>query len=138
MADANPNGRPTEMTPETITKLESIFAIGGTDKEACAYANIGTSTLYNYQQRNPNFVERKEQLKEKPFIKARLTIVRALEDPHHAQWFMERKRKAEFALRSEITGADGKNIVFMPAELLEKHGIKSNNSNAIPESDSKR
>lgn len=124
------------MTPDTITKLESIFAIGGTDKEACAYANIGMQTLYNYQIANPEFVDRKEALKEKPFIKARKTIIDSLNDPHHAQWFMERKRKHEFAQRSELTGAEGKAIVFMPPELLDRHGLTNDNTDSSSKPDS--
>lgn len=99
------------MTPETISKLEQVFAIGGTDKEACSYADISHQTLYKYQEEHPEFTERKEMLKEKPFIKARQTIVKALEDPKDAQWFMERKRKDEFANRHELTGEGGKDLI---------------------------
>jgi len=35
------------------------FLISGTDEEACLYAGIGMSTLYNYQKENPVFQERK-------------------------------------------------------------------------------
>lgn len=59
-------GRPTVMTPEIIAKLEYIFALGGTDKEACLYADIGLETLYNYQRNHPEFAERKALLKETP------------------------------------------------------------------------
>lgn len=100
-------GRPTDMTPDTINKLEQVFAIGGTDKEACSYADISHQTLYNYQEKYPEFVERKEMLKEKPFIKARQTVVKALDNPHDAQWYLERKKKQEFSVRSELTGANG-------------------------------
>jgi len=100
-------GRPTLMTQETIDKLEYIFAMGGTDKEACSYANISHQTLYNYQNAYPEFVERKEHLKEKPFIKARTTIVDSLDQPQYALEFMKRKKKDEFSDRSELTGKDG-------------------------------
>lgn len=100
-------GRPTIMTPEIISKLEEVFAIGGSDNEACFYAGIGKSTLYNYQQEHPEFLERKEALKERPILKARQTIVKGLEEADNAKWFLERKVKKEFASRSEITGANG-------------------------------
>jgi len=103
-------GRPTVVTPETIGKLEEVFAIGGTDEEACFYADIGTSTLYNYQQANPLFVERKEALKQRPFLKARQTFVKALEDPHYAVEYLRRKKKAEFSDRIEMTGAEGRDL----------------------------
>jgi hypothetical protein len=30
-------GRPTDMTTETVNKLEEVFAIGGTDEKTCFY-----------------------------------------------------------------------------------------------------
>jgi hypothetical protein len=89
------------MTVETINKLEEVFAIGGSDKEACFYAGISHQALYDYQTKHPEFTERKDMLKEKPFLKARQTIVKALDNPKDAQWFMERKRSTEFGEKTE-------------------------------------
>ena len=89
-------GRPDIITPEIIGKLEEVFAIGGSDLEACFYAGIGKTTLYNYQNVHPDFVERKEMLKEKPILKARQTVVKSLDDPDMALKYLERKRKSEF------------------------------------------
>lgn len=79
------------MTPETLNKLEEVFALGGSDKEACFYAGISHQTLYNYQENNPEFVERKEALKETPILKARRTVVKSLEEPNSAWRMLERK-----------------------------------------------
>lgn len=107
-----PMGRPTKMTPETVKKLEEAFAIGASDGEACFYADISKPTLYAYQDQNPDFLNRKEALKERPVLLARQTVLKAMEtDPQTARWFLERKRKAEFAARQEITGKDGEAIV---------------------------
>ena len=106
----NKVGRPTVMTPDTINKLEEIFAIGGTDKEACFYADISHQTLYDYQEEHPEFIERKESLKDLPILKARRTIVESLEKPDEAKWYLERKKKVEFSPRQEMTGADGKDL----------------------------
>lgn len=85
-------GRPTVMTPETIDKLEEVFALGGTDKEACLFANIGMSTLYKYQEEFPEFVERKAALKETPVLQARRTVVESLKKDVNSAWRMvERK-----------------------------------------------
>ncbi len=94
-------GRPTVMTPETLHKLESVFAIGGTDMEACFFAGISPQTLYNYQADNPDFIERKEMLKEGPILKARQTVVDSLENPDYAFKYLERKKKDEFSTRVE-------------------------------------
>lgn len=96
-------GRPTVMTPEIIAKLEEAFMNAFTDEEACLYADIGTSTLYNYGEKHPEFLERKEQLKKKPNIKAKLNILKSLNegDVKDSQWWLERKSKNEFSTKSE-------------------------------------
>lgn len=76
--------------------------------EACLYAGISKSTFYNYQIKNPAFVDRKELLKETTILQARQTIVKSLKlNPDMALKYLERKRKSEFSLRVENTGADG-------------------------------
>ena len=125
----NKGGRPPIMTDDTIKKLEEVFALGGSDSEACFYANISKQTLYNYQKEHPEFVDRKEALKEKPILKARQTVVKALDDPKDAQWFLERKRKEEFSLRQEVTGPEGE--LLSPIKIEIVNGNKSNNS--VPE-----
>lgn len=92
-------GRPTVLTPEVVQKLEHAFSIGATDIEACFYAGISRGTLYNYQKENPDFLDRKEMLKERQVFKARMVIVQALQDgdKNMAKWYLERKRKEEFA-----------------------------------------
>lgn len=107
-------GRPTVMTQETVNKLEEVFAIGGTDEEACFYANISRQTLYDYQSKHPEYIDRKEQLKQKPFLKARQTIVKSLETPQYAFEYMKRKKKDEFSERQEYTGKDGEPIAKSP------------------------
>ena len=99
------------MTPETVKKLEEAFAIGCSDLEACLYADISKQTLYTYQADNPKFLDRKEMLKERPILQARMTVVKALRhDSDMAMKYLERKNKKEFSPRSEHTGADGKDL----------------------------
>lgn len=59
-------GRPTKMTDATIKKLDEAFAIGCSDEEDCFYADISKQTLYTYQENPPEFVDRKEALKQRP------------------------------------------------------------------------
>lgn len=93
------------MTPEIIAKLEEAFALGCSDLEACLFANIGKSTLYNYQENNPEFVERKEQLKENPILKARISVIGGFkESPDLALRYLERKKKDEFSLKQVMAG----------------------------------
>lgn len=106
---SKPLGRPTVITPEIITKLEEAFSVGASDKEAIFYANIGSSTFYEYCSNNPDFAERKEQLKDMPKYQARKNISKALNDGDKdiSKWYAERKIKGEFSPRQELTGEDG-------------------------------
>ena len=104
-------GRPTVFTPEVLQKLEQAFSMGCTDNEASIYANIAISSLYNYQKQNPEFLDRKEQLKENPILKARTKVFNEIEkNVLTAQWYLERKKKDEFAVRTEMTGDKGKDL----------------------------
>lgn len=109
-------GRPNALdNPETMAKIKQAFAIGSTDEEACAYANIGTSSLYRYQEEHQDFREEKERLKQNPILKARQELVKGLEgNPELSLKFLERKLKSEFSTRSEFTGKDGKDLLPKP------------------------
>jgi len=100
-------GRPTVMTEEIVGKLEHAFLMGCTDLEACFYAGISKQALYDYQDRHPSYVDRKERLKQNPIFLARTTLVDNLaNNPELALKFLERKLKAEFSTRVETTGSD--------------------------------
>lgn len=101
----NPQGgRPTVMTEEALRKLEEAFSIGATDKEAIFIANISSSTFYDYCKVNPEFAERKEQLKDMPKYQARKNIVEKINkgDVPTSQWYAERKAKEEFSNRTDL------------------------------------
>jgi hypothetical protein len=106
-------GRPTTMTKDTLAKLEYAFSIGCSDSEACLHANINKSTLYRFQNENPEFKDRKDLLKEKLVLVARTNIAYKLNEKDTATsiWYLERKKKAEFSTRLEATGADGKDLL---------------------------
>jgi hypothetical protein len=129
-----PAGRPTIFTDSALHKLEEAFAIGASDTEACFYADVGTSALYNYQKEHPEFVERKNALKERPVLLARQTVVKAIEtDSDLAFKYLERKRKHEFASRTEITGADGDTLIpeftsDQAEQLLQLRAKRANGS----------
>ena len=96
-------GRPSVVTKEAVRKLEEAFANGATDIQACFYANIGTTALYEYQKKNPKFTERKEGLKSQLGLISKNILAKAIKggDANKAMWYLERKEKEEFSLRSE-------------------------------------
>jgi len=102
----NKVGRPTVMTEEVVQKLEYAFMRGLTDVEACLYANISRSTLHNYCEEHPEFLDRKEELKQHPTAKARLNVTEAIENGNEelSKWWLERKAKNEFSTKQEVSG----------------------------------
>lgn len=96
-------GRPTVMTAETIGKLEEGFLMGFTDREACLFANINPSTLYDFCKENPDFSERKELLKENVKMRAKQNIHKEIDkgDKQLSQWYTER-RDPDFNPKQQI------------------------------------
>lgn len=89
------------MTEAVVLKLEQAFAIDATVEEACSYAEISRNTFYEYLKKNPEFQDRIDDLRQRPVLKARQTIVGALGNPDVAFKYIERKRKHEFSTRIE-------------------------------------
>ena len=93
----NKGGRPTVMTQEVVAKLEQAFAIDCSVEEACSYADISRNTFYDYIKINPSFSDRIEQLRQKPVLKARTTVVAKLGDSFdNSMEYLRRKKKTEF------------------------------------------
>lgn len=123
MAEVNKGGRPIEFTEDVVNKLEQAFALDCTVEEACLYADISRQTYYNKIKEKPELFDRFEELRQRPFLKARQTLIKNLDQPEHAKWYMERKKKNEFAQRNEMTGKDGKDL---PTPILGY--VQNNNS----------
>ncbi len=101
-----------------LTKCKEVWAIGGSDAEAAFYAEITGASLSRYLDAHTKVKEFRNALHEKPILKARQTIVKDLDSPEGARWYLSRKVKREFSERSEITGADGNDfgVVMMPSK----------------------
>ena len=99
MPKKNKGGRPTVMTPEVIRKLEEAFAHDATDLQACFYAGIGKSALYKYQEKNPEFVERKEALKKQLGLIAKNVLAKSIKkgSEQDAKWYLERREKSNYS-----------------------------------------
>lgn len=90
-------GRPTVVTPEVVSKLELAFSYGCTTREACIYAGISHEAFYSFIQSNPDFADRRDELRLKPILAARQMIVKHLDkDLAHARWFVTKKLPKEF------------------------------------------
>jgi hypothetical protein len=118
-------GRPTVMTPEIVNKLEQAFANAFTDEQACIFADISKPTLYEYIKENPSFSDRKEQLKKRVDIKAKTQVIEAIKngDMPTAKWWLERKCKDEFSLKTETehSGQIQSKVVYIEKEEREAY-----------------
>jgi len=122
-------GRPTVMTPETIAKLEAAFLNGASDTQACFVAGIAPATLYNYGTEYPEFLERKEALKEQVKYRAKMNITNAINDGDKqlSQWLLER-RDPDYKPKQET---DNKGQVTINIVRFED----SNNTSPVPAED---
>jgi len=114
-----------KLTPETIKKLEEAFAIDASITEACFYANIRTQTYYNWIEQFPEMKARFDELRNKPVLKARQTVVQKIGESYsNAMDYLKRKKKSEFGDSSELN-------VVMPKPLLfnlHKQDVPDNDS----------
>jgi len=123
-------GRPTVMTEDVIRKLEHAFSLGCTDLEACFFANIGKTSLYKYQDENPEFTERKELLKQSPIFKARQKIYDHMDS---ADEQISIKATIDTMNRYlgkpkesiEMSGPDGKPITTVSTEMTPKEAAQA-------------
>lgn len=140
--EAKKAGRPTVLTEEVIRKIEEVAALDGTVEEMALYAGVHRDTIYARLESDKDFSDRIRELRERPVLKARGTIVKNLTNPLTAQWYLSRKKKKEFAERIEKTGADGgpvqvedsAKISELTKQLNELHRARSRGGNGEPAS----
>lgn len=123
MADEETRGRNTVMTPEIIDKLELGYAMDMTDLEACIFAGIGKTAFYDWQKLNPDFAERKVELRASLGSNAKANIAAKIKggDVPMSQWWLERRQKADYSTRTEKTGPGGgpqAHIVEVPKPII--------------------
>lgn len=115
MPEKRKAGRPSVMTDDVLRKLEQGFSCGLSDREACLFAGIGESTLYDFCKLHPEFSERKDLLKNQPKMKAKLVIAEAIErgEVKVSQWYLERKCRDEFSTRQETELSNFQPVVIV-------------------------
>ena len=104
----------SKLTPDVRSKIEEVAALDGSVREMAYYAGVSHQTVYNWLDPKSDFFDKKlaervEKLRERPVLKARQTIAKSLDDPQHAKWYLERKRRKEFTAGLDLT-TDGKEL----------------------------
>lgn len=106
-------GRPTKFTKEVLDILRESYLAQATDEQACLMAGITQQALYKYQQRHPEFVDRKKAWKSNLAFQAKKSIQKHIpRDGKLALDVIERLEKKDWSLRTEITGAEGEPFTF--------------------------
>lgn len=113
-------GRPTVISRQVLSELKIAFCVDCTDKEACDLAGISEKTLYNYQKKNPDFLQQKQQWKSEVAFKAREQLCKAIEnDGRLAFRYLVRKCPQEFGSPS-IQARYENNDSFGLEEVIER------------------
>lgn len=107
------------MTPDVLRKLEDAFAYCYTDEEACLYAGISTTAFYEYQEKHPEFAERKQLLRKTPNLKAKKTLVEHVGTESGARFWATTKMSDEFSQKQRLEISDSLDDVEIDPEDLE-------------------
>lgn len=96
-------GRPTVFDHDTVRKLEQAFAIGCTVEEACFVSGVSRSAYYKRLEDDEQFMDKMERSKLYMIIQSRHTVYKAIQagDVKTSMWYLERKRKDEFGIKSQ-------------------------------------
>jgi len=82
-----------------VGKLEKVFSLGGNVKEALFYADISKDMYYEFLKRKPEFSDRFSDLRVKPILLARMTVVKALSNSNNYKFafrFLQVRKRDEF------------------------------------------
>ena len=127
----NLGGRPTALNEATLEQLKMAFSIGCTNREAVSYADIALSTLQLHIKNNPTFSEQVTAWKQKPILKARQVVVKAINKGDKAlAWdYLQKKNRDEFSARIETTGRNGSPVATttMTTEQARKQADELDN-----------
>jgi hypothetical protein len=90
------------LNTEEVKKLVEAFKMDYNETEACAYAKITWATFKKYKDQNPEFLSIIEDAKSTTARLARTIIFTKIGsgDEKVAQWYLERKRRNEFATKT--------------------------------------
>lgn len=106
---------PTKYNKETVEKLEDAFRDGASIGEACDLAQIDRGTYYNWLESVEGFSTKMEDAKDWVNEIARAVVSQNItkkKDVDTAKWWLERRVKDKFSPRQEMTGDQGKPLMY--------------------------
>ena len=114
-------GRTSKFTEEVVRKLDECAAVQASVSETCFYAGISRDTYYRWMEENRDLSDRLDDLRQKPFLKARQTIISRLDDVNVAFRFLEKMKPEEFPdiLKIQLSGQINDGRTHTPQEDLD-------------------
>ena len=126
-------GRPTVIDGNAVLRLETAFALGCNRKEALMFSGVSKDAYFRLLQRQPEYRERFEQLRQTPVLMAKRNVAMAIAagDLAVSKWYLE-KRCPEYSARAQLDVNVTQQPIseeevlqrlarFIPAERLELH-----------------
>lgn len=105
---------------QIVSKLKEAAAIDASVEEMCFYAGISRATFYRWMEENSELKDEIEALRNKPVLKARQTIVTALDQPSVAMAYLSKKRPQEFAEKSKVEHSGSVSVSEAPVTPEQK------------------
>ena len=102
-------GKPYKYNDEVVTRLTQALRAGNTRRASCAYSGISEDTFAVWLKDIPEFSDAIKKAEGDAELRNVALIQKAASDGtwQAAAWWLERRRKNDFALRTEHTGAEG-------------------------------
>lgn len=72
-------GRPTDMTPDVVTKLIAAFHNAYSITEACYYADISRTTYYRWLEKDDRFSYKMSEAQSKPNTRSKEVVIAAIQ-----------------------------------------------------------
>ena len=105
-------GRPTKYNAEVHKMICDALRAGNTRRDSVHYAGISEDTFANWLRDNSDFSEDIQKAEAAVALRNVALIQKAASDGtwQAAAWWLERRRKNDFALQTEHTGAEGQAV----------------------------
>ena len=99
--------RNDKFTEEVVRRLEEAASVRLNVSSSCAYAGISRDTYYRWLKEWPQLSDRLDDLREKPIMKAKRTIVSQLNDVSVAFKYLEKENPEDYGDRIKIEHSTG-------------------------------